>query len=287
MPSFPAPDGPDWLAVCRRAAERVRASLERYPTAAERGVETGRGEGGDRTLVIDRAAEDAVLAELEATAVPLTVVSEERGEVAVHGGGPIHAVVDPVDGSLNAKRGLPYASVSIAIADGATLDDVGFGYIAALDPELEWWATRGEGAFAGGERLPPLEAGPLEVLGLETARPHQVAHASAAIARLDARRIRALGSVAVTLAFVAEGALDAMLSLRDVRSVDAAAGGLIVREVGGAVLFPEAGEAPSLGLEMRSRVMAARDPELVRRLLEAFPVISPRPGGEPGGASHG
>jgi myo-inositol-1(or 4)-monophosphatase len=249
----------------------VRAELARFATAAERGVETGTGEGGDRTLVIDRAAEEAVLAELEATGVPLTVVSEEAGQVELHGGGALHAVVDPVDGSLNAKRGLPYASVSIAIADGLSLDDVEFGYIAALAPELEWWASRGQGAFAGGERLPPLEPGPLEVLGVETARPHRVAEAAASIAQLEARRIRALGSVAVTLAFVAEGALDAMLSLRPVRSVDAAAGSLLVREAGGSVSFPEAGERPSIGLEMRSRVMAARDPATLARLSEAFP----------------
>jgi fructose-1,6-bisphosphatase/inositol monophosphatase family enzyme len=73
--------------------------------------------------------------------------------------------------------------------------------------------------------------------------------------------------VAVTLAFVAQGALDAMLSLRPIRSVDAAAGALIVREAGGQVAFPEAGERGSLGLEMRSRVLAARDPELLERLL--------------------
>jgi myo-inositol-1(or 4)-monophosphatase len=264
--------GPDWLAVSRRAAERVRAELARFPTAAERGVETGRGAGGDRTLVIDQAAEDVVLAELEAVGVPLTVVSEERGEVALHGGGPVRAVVDPVDGSLNAKRGLPYASLSIAIADGPTLDDVDFGYVAAFEPELEWWAARGRGAFAGAARLQPLEPGPLEILGLETARPALVAQAADSIARLEARRIRALGSVAVTLAFVAQGALDAMLSLRTIRSVDAAAGALLVREAGGRVAFPEAGERPSVGLEMRSRVMAARDPELLKRLLDSVPL---------------
>src|SRR3954465_4262274 len=117
---------PDWLAVSRRAAERVRSELARFETAAERGVETGRGEGGDRTLVIDKAAEDVVIAELEAVGVPLTAVSEERGELELHGGGPPWAVVDPVDGSLNAKRGLPYASLSIAIAEAPTLDDVVF-----------------------------------------------------------------------------------------------------------------------------------------------------------------
>jgi myo-inositol-1(or 4)-monophosphatase len=181
-------------------------------------------------------------------------------------------VVDPVDGSLNAKRGLPYASLSIAIADGPTLDDVVFGYVAAFEPEREWSAVRGGGAFAGAEPLEPLEPGPLEVLGLETARPGLVAEAAQAIAGLEARRIRALGSVAVTLAFVAEGAMDAMLSLRPIRSVDAAAGALLVREAGGAVAFPEAGDRASLGLDMRSRVIAARDAGLLERVLRVDPV---------------
>src|SRR5215211_1662431 len=266
------PLGVDWVAVCRRAAERARTELRRFPTAAERGVESGRGEGGDMSLVIGRAVEDAVIEELEATDVPLTVVSEECGELGLHGGGPVHAVVDPVDGSLNAKRGLPFASLSIAIAGGDTLADVDFGYVAAFEPPVEWWAARGGGAFVDGERLGELEPGPLELLGLETARPRLVAEAAAAIGELEARRIRAIGSVAVTLAFVAQGALDAMLSLRPVRSVDAAAGALLVREAGGAVAFPEAGQRPPVGLEMRSRVMAGRDPELLARLLRAFPV---------------
>src|SRR3954471_5957771 len=163
------PVGPDWLAVSRRAGERVRGALALLPTTAERSVETGRGEGGDRTLVIDQAAEDAVLAELGVAGVPMTVVSEERGELSLHGGGPLWAVVDPVDGSLNAKRGLPYASLSIAIADGPTLDAVVFGYVGAFEPEREWSAVRGGGAFAGSQPLPKLEPGALEILGLETA----------------------------------------------------------------------------------------------------------------------
>jgi|SRR5215211_3154736 len=259
--------GPDWLAVSRRAAARVRAELARFATAAERGVETGRGEGGDMTLVIDQAAEDAVLAELDGLGLPMTVVSEERGQIELRGGGPPWAVVDPVDGSLNAKRGLPYASLSIAIADGPTLDDVEFGYVAAFEPELEWSARRGGGAFAGAVPLPELGPGPLEILGVETARPELVAGAAEMLAEVGARRIRALGSVAVTLALVAQGSLDAMLSLRSVRSVDAAAGALFVREVGGSVAYPEAGERPSLGLDTRSRVLAARDPGLLGRLL--------------------
>src|SRR3954468_11399848 len=232
----------DWLAISRVAPEGVRAELARYPTTADRGAETGRGEGGDMTLVIDRAAEDAIFAQLEALGLPLTAISEERGQVALAGGGPVHVVIDPVDGSLNAKRGLPFACVSIAVASGPTMGEVAFGYVGELEGPGEWWALAGGGAHLGDQPLDRLRPGPLEVLGLETARPEAIAAAAPAIGELEAKRVRGFGSVAATLGLVADGRLDAMLSLRAVRSVDAAAGQLIVTEAGGVVAFPEAGD---------------------------------------------
>jgi myo-inositol-1(or 4)-monophosphatase len=273
----PLPDSTDWLGFCRRAAGAARDAVQGYANTAERAVETGRGEGGDTAYVIDRAAEDAIFGEIEALNTPLTAVSEERGEVPVAGGGDVRVVIDPVDGSLNAKRGLPFACVSIAIASGPRMPDVEVGWVAELDPRLsagdeprpgrDWWAVKGEGAFRDGEALPRLQPGRLDVLGLETARPELVAAAAAAIEASDARRIRALGSVAMTLCLVAAGQLDAMLSLRPIRSVDAAAAQLLVTEAGGAVAFPADDE---LSLAMRSRVLAARDPETLERLASAF-----------------
>jgi myo-inositol-1(or 4)-monophosphatase len=283
----PLPDSTDWLGFCRRAAAAARDAVHAYATTAERAVETGRGEGGDTAYVIDRAAEDAVFAEIEALGVPVMAVSEERGEVVVGAGtagiegdgagDPVRVVVDPVDGSLNAKRGLPFACVSIAIASGPRMGDVEIGWVAELDPRLsaedepragrDWWAVKGEGAFRDGEPLPPLRPGPLEVLGIETARPELVAAAAPKIEAVEARRIRALGSVAMTLCLVAAGQLDAMLSLRPIRSVDAAAAQLLVTEAGGAVSFPAADD---LSLEMRSPVLAARDEALLERLIATF-----------------
>jgi myo-inositol-1(or 4)-monophosphatase len=248
-----------------------------YATTAERAVETGRGEGGDTAYVIDRAAEDAVFAEIERLGTPVTAISEERGELDISGGSEIRIVIDPVDGSLNAKRGLPFACVSIAIASGPRMADVEVGWVAELDPRLsaedeprrgrDWWAVKGEGAFRDGEALAALHPGPLEVLGLETARPELVAASAEAIASVEARRLRVLGSVAMTLCLVAAGQLDAMLSLRPVRSVDAAAAQLLVTEAGGSVAFPAADD---LSLEMRSRVFAARSPDLLERLQSTF-----------------
>jgi myo-inositol-1(or 4)-monophosphatase len=257
----------DWLGFCRRAAGAAREAVAGFETTAERSRETGRGKGGDTSLVIDRAAEEAILAEFEALGRPVTVVTEERGELELSGGGPVRVVVDPIDGSLNAKRGLPSACVSIAVAGGPGIGDVEVGYVIELDRAREWWALRGKGAWCDGRALARLEPGPLEVLGLETARPRLVAAAADAILAVEARRLRVLGSVALSLCMVAAGKLDAMLTLREVRSVDVAAAQLLVREVGGATALP-GGE--TLDLDMRSRMVAARDRELLERLLASF-----------------
>ena len=267
----------DWLAFCRRAGAAVRVALEAYPTRAEREREIGRGKGGDMTLAIDAAAEDAIFAELESLGAPVTAISEERGEVEIAGGGRTTVVIDPIDGSLNAKRGLPFHAVSIAVAStrltpstgGRTMGDVDVGYVLDLACGQEWTATRGSGACLDGERLPRLEHAPLELIGIETARPERVAAALEAIVATGASRVRAIGSVALTLCLVAAGSLDAMATLREVRSVDAAAAQLIVREAGGAVAFPRGGDEPlaaSLDLEMRSTVLAARSSMLLDSL---------------------
>ena len=137
-------------------------------------------------------------------------------------------MVDPVDGSLNAKRGLPYASLSLAVANGPTLADVEFAAAAAFEPELEWSAVRGSGASRARNacRRSSLPRDP---------RPGDGAPGAVAQAAEDDRPARCAPHpgawpVAVTLA-VAQGALDAMLSLRPIRSVDAAAGALLVRDV--------------------------------------------------------
>lgn len=264
------PPGHDWLGLCRRAAHAAREAVRGLASTSERSAPLGEGEGGDTTLAVDRAAEDAVFASLVAFGEPLLAVSEERGEVPLNGGdegGPVRVVIDPVDGSMNAKRGLPFACVSVAVASGPRMRDVEVGFVAELDPPRDWWAVRDVGAFLGRDRLEGLTPGPLEVLGLETARPELVAGAAEAIAGLEARRLRVLGSVAAAMCLVAAGRLDAMITLREVRSVDVAAAQLIVEEAGGAVALP-GGDA--LDLELRTRAAAARDAATVERLGAIF-----------------
>src|SRR3954453_14689496 len=262
---------PDWLGACRRSSQAIRTMLADRPTIAERVKETGtRGEGGDRTLLIDEAAEDVVFAELERLheeGARFTAVSEERGLVDF-GSPDLRVVIDPIDGSVNAKRGLPHFALSLAVAEGDTMADVVFGFVRDFGPEEEWVAWRGRGAELDGVTLDPALGerrtpdGKLEVLGVDSADPRWVVQSADALADA-AHRLRAIGAIAVSLCQVAAARFDAMASLKRCRAVDAAAAQLIVREAGGHVAFVAYDDplAAPLDLEPHSSVITARTAE--------------------------
>ena len=267
----------DWLGASRAAASALAGILESRATTAERARETGkRGEGGDRTLEIDALAEDAVFAQLErlhADGARFRAVSEERGEVDFGDAGVI-VIIDPIDGSMNAKRGLPHTSISIAVADGPCMGDVVFGYVYDFGPEEEWVARRGEGATLDGMPLPRdvperrTRDGRLELLGFESADPRWVKLSVDALGEVS-YRLRAIGTIAVAMCQVAAARFDGMVTLRNARAVDAAAAQLIVREAGGCVAFTACAEplgAP-LDLAPRSPVVAARTPDGLAQLV--------------------
>jgi myo-inositol-1(or 4)-monophosphatase len=251
----------DWTGICRRAVAAQRAIFEEVGGVEARTAYEGVGEGGDRTLVIDRRCEDAVFAELEALAeegASFVAVSEERGEVSFGGGGPARVVIDPIDGSLNARRTLPSHSLSVAVASGGSMGDVEFGFVYDFGAGEELVGRRGRGACLDGSPIAvAADADKLELLGVEAAEPNRALASLGALAD-RVYRLRVIGSIAITASYVAAGRLDAMLSLRPCRSVDAAAAQLIVREAGGGVAFGDLRlEEASLSLEARYPIAAA------------------------------
>jgi myo-inositol-1(or 4)-monophosphatase len=258
----------DWVAVCRGAVEDVRAVLEELPTRVEREPVHQQGEGGDDTTAIDQAAEDAILARFRD--LDVTIVSEEIGRF---GNGSTLVVVDPIDGSLNAKRGIPFFSLSIAFADGERMGDVFLGYVYDFGTGEEWIGRRGEGATLNGKPLGGVKPkGRIEILCFEATLTSLVAAQAPAVADL-AHRLRIMGSLALSLCHLAAGRVDAVCSLKPARSVDIAAAQLFVREVGLAIeLFddPRAFEEAELDLEGRSRVAAAGTAELCRQVADAL-----------------
>ncbi len=275
----------DWLGACRRAAAGLERILHQTPSTAERVLETGtRGSGGDRTLVIDRSAETVVLDELDAIHAEghdFLAVSEERGEVD-YGDRQVRVIIDPIDGSLNAKRDACHYALSVAVADGETMADVAFGFVHDFGAREQWWAIRGQGAWRDGEPLDPslgerrTRDGRLELLGIESADPRWL-EASMEPLLASAHRLRALGAIAVTLCQVAAARYDGMVTLRRSRGVDAAAGQLIVREAGGVVSFPD-GTDPlggPLDATVSAYLAAARSQQTLRELEQIPEPVRP------------
>ena len=257
---------PPWLDLCRAARDDVERVLGELPGRAEREPKVGEGEGGDDTTAIDAAAEAVILGRFRGEDV--RIVSEEVG---VEGDGRWTVVVDPIDGSLNAKRGIPFFSISIAVADGDTMGDVAFGYVYDFGAREEWTATRGGGALLDGRPITERPKDELEILSFEATT---TAYVSENAARFDgvAYRLRIMGSLAITLCHLAAGRVDGVVSLKAARSVDIAAAQLLVVEQGLAIDLPDAPPfaAAPLDLEGRSRVVAAGNEQLCSRLATAL-----------------
>lgn len=266
------PTGEEWFDACRRIVSAQRELFARTQGIAARTEYSGVGEGGDRSLVIDRQSEDIAFTELQRlheAGAEFTAISEERGQVEFgDGASATRVVIDPIDGSLNARRTLPSFALSVAVASGPSMADVEFAFVYDFGSGEEFTAIRHGGARLDGE---PIEAvGPgygLELVGLEAAKPELTVPVVEGL-QGEAFRIRVIGALALTLSYVAAGRLDGMISARETRSVDVAAGQLIVREAGGVLKFDgRALDEVDLDLAARYELAAALDEESLETLL--------------------
>jgi myo-inositol-1(or 4)-monophosphatase len=260
-----------WLAFCREAVEDVRRVLDELPTRDDREPVVGDGVGGDETTAIDAAAESAIVQRLErlhADGHDFHLVSEELGERTFGRANGTRVLVDPIDGSMNAKRGIPFFSLSVAVAEGDRMEDVFFGYVYDFGTGEEWRALRGEGAWLGEQRLGEVRPKEhIELLSVEATVAGAVADKAVAFAGF-AHRLRIMGSLALSLCHLCAGRVDAVCSLKEARPVDIAAAQLLLRECSLPIVYADAGPFDSAPLDTaaRSPVAAAGTDELVERL---------------------
>ena len=182
-----------------------------------------------------RAAEAVCVAEVEAAAAGgevFSVLSEESGLRSFGAPFPL-VLVDPVDGSLNAKQGVPVFGLMLAVLDGPAIDDTLAGYVLNLNTAEEWTAVRKRGARRGGAELtviPRFEPNKIQILGLESS-PRAITAARALVER--ASKLRILGSMAISIALTASGGFDVFCAPMPVRVFDMAASLLLLTEAGG------------------------------------------------------
>ena len=208
------------------------------------------GAGGDLTLEIDKRAENAIIKTLESYNEPIIIISEEIGKYFWD---PVSKkrnfkfkssicsdffIIDPIDGSTNAKRGIPFSCISVAYANGSTLDDIQVGVVFNIGTEDLFLAEKGMGAQCNNNPIHCSQTKKLanSVGGTDI---HIRDFCEPTIKQKNivlklARKVRIMGSSALSICLVAAGSLDFYIDFRGIsRIVDFAAAYLIVKEAGG------------------------------------------------------
>ncbi len=218
-----------------RIAEEVYSAYKELPKDYDGHVKVGMGASGSPTSKIDRFAEDAVLEFLDSENIKLNVLSEERG--FVDRGHEDVLVLDPIDGTLNCVRGIPFFSVSMAVGKKSMLD-CEHGLVRNLANGDVYYARRGGGAEMNGHRIAVSkyrEDGIFIVYDNKDAAPE-----TADVLKV-VNKGRSFGAASLEMCLVAQGAAQALYMNsskfeRMIRVIDIAAGSLILREAGGDVL---------------------------------------------------
>jgi myo-inositol-1(or 4)-monophosphatase len=260
-----SPRGSDLKILCDNIAKHVALAILDLVGTTESGQMVKMGADGTPTKKIDRVAEDAVLAQLRASGLGFKVLSEEIGEVTIGENPDYFLHLDPLDGTFNAIKGIPFYAVSIFLSK----DDCHFGYVCDLASGCKYYAEAGRGAYQEpGERLSVSRNGVLKDFSISayTLRPH-----TARIVGLgdQVRRIRTLGSTSLEMVMVASGKLDAFVDLRGMlRVVDVAAGKLIIEEAGGLITDADGKELHLDGNMWQKRDLIGSNGVLHKDLLQ-------------------
>ncbi len=218
---------------------------------------TGLGAGGDQTIHLDQLAEAIVVGHLEQayrSGLRFQLISEELGERGF-GGQPL-VLADPLDGSFNAKMGLPYYAVVLAVTEGDRFADVRLGYVQNLVTGDEFHAVARAGAFHNGKPLrpapPPFDGRSIPLVQFDAPSGVEPRERAAPIfAR--AEKVRQLGSAALNLCHTATGGVSLQVTPAQVRSFDLAGPLLILREAGGIATDYEGRSIDSVSVRLDAR----------------------------------
>jgi myo-inositol-1(or 4)-monophosphatase len=233
----------EWREICRQAVARQRRVLKEYVGTAIAEPVAPTGAGGDVTLQIDSDFEGIIIDEIHRSFssrddVSLRIVTEELGTLVEGDASRADwVIIDPVDGSKNAAQGNPQFSLSVAVASGPAMSDVWFGYVFDFGTNEEFVADNGGHIEYNGLPLAERAVTPYRIVGCESAEPALMVPGLTEMSKNGVQEIRVIGSIAISLCYVALGRFDGLMTCKECRSVDAAAGQLIARQAGCDVYF--------------------------------------------------
>ncbi len=263
----------DWLRLFHQFSEKIYQEVKPIFGSEKAREVVGRGVGGDLSKYIDLVAEEIVVKALEAEDISCILISEECGIRKIGRDSESYVILDSIDGTNNATRGIPFVSTSLAHASHDNLNAVDVALVRDLYRGVEFTALKGQGALEEGkplhlstidsleEAIVALDLGPKEKLP-------ELLNLALPVLR-KAFKIRHLGSTALEICYVASGALDVFLDLRGLtRATDLAAAHLILKESGGLIVTPMAKELDMpLRADSRSSLIATTNKVLCSEIL--------------------
>lgn len=244
------------LELLRGLCQAELAAISRLSPAAYHKV-VKKGAGGDQTKMIDLVAEEAAVAFLESEGFQGRLLSEELGERRFGSQDYPLIVLDPIDGTNNAARGINFYSISAAISSGPHLSDIYAGTVVELPSGRVFAAEKGGGAYLDNARISVKDAGSLQesMIGIDlNVQGNRQKLEQMIPLCLHVRHMRNMGSAALELCYVASGGLEMYADNRGMlRVTDIAASYLVLMEAGATLLDLE-GKRLDCELNLQERV---------------------------------
>jgi myo-inositol-1(or 4)-monophosphatase len=264
----------NWLQILRECKNNIQKQMTPLlKTLNQPQPNLGLGAGGDPIKQIDLAAENAITATLEGNGISFTLVSEESG-VKRYGKTPDEHFVtaDPIDGTTNLTRGIPFYATSIAVSTKPMLNAIHTALVTDLHHDITFTAQRGKGAYRDSQKMTPSRNTLLEeaVIGvdLNTYRVQEIAPRLTGLMSRT-KHVRHLGANALELCYVADGTADAFIDIRGkLRATDIAAAWLVIEEAGAKITTQE-GKVLNIRLNPKQRVsfIAAANQKIHKTIL--------------------
>jgi len=265
----------NWLQILTEAKNNIQREITPLlKTLKQPQPNLGVGAGGDPIKRIDLAAENAIINTLKEHKISFTLISEESGVKEYGKTSHGHYVTaDPIDGTTNLMRGIPFCATSIAVSTKPKLNAIHTALVADLIHETTYTAQKGKGAQRNNEEIAPSKITSLKeaVIGIDV-NTHEIQKIISRLTSLieKTKHLRHLGANALELCYIADGTTDAFIDLRGkLRATDMAAAWLIIEEAGARIATPE-GEPLNIKLDPKQNVafVAAANKEIYRTILD-------------------
>ena len=226
-----------------------------------------RGAGGDVSTKIDLVAEQAVIETIRNSDLNPTIIGEECGKIPGEKG---LIIMDAIDGTTNANRGIPFYCCSLAYSTGSDLSSVVDAAIIDLARGDIYHASRNKGAYINSNKLKVTKniASGDVLIGMNiSGAPRDIINRLARIIS-GVTHTRLLGANALELCYLARGFTDAFIDFRGkIRTTDMAAAYLVVKESGGKLYSMNGSELDSkLETNRGLSFLAVRNSEIFHRL---------------------